>query len=418
VNKPIPIFQSILGIGVKVLLVIGLMTLGVAVVQITFKAVDTDQEFHFLSKNNQGVAGFLIEASETYIKENPEIALRVLTKATEVNVVDSRIYLLTGLAHERLGQFEDARYWMEASHRLGPRKPMNQMEIGQFWFRQHDIDKALFHWMIALEMNPQYQGEGFKDLLRFMRKPLYLEAFKRLLKTHHPLWWESFFSYAASHAEDLASLKALYEARLSSGFEVSPLEEDALFERLMRDRQWADAYFTWLNQLSTQELNQLGNIFDGNFLLPPSNKGFGWRIHEEAAYSVFFKNHLKDKTSGEAILYFTGASAKHLTPLTQLLLLEPGLFKLKGEVMMDHLQAGEGLFWELSCHDGRVINQSLLFIGSKAWHSFETAFEIPRSRDCEVQRLNLKIRQDINQPFRYDGSIAFRALNIARVVTQ
>jgi len=407
--------KSFISNWIKLAGLIAFVVLGFFVVKITLKAVDTASEFHFLNNNNQGVAGFLIEASETYIKKDPKIALGFLTKATEVNAVDSRIYLLTGLAYEGLGQLDDARYWMEAADRLGPRKPLNQMELGQFWFRQQDLDKALLHWMIALEMNPKFQAEGFHDLVLFMRKPVYLEAIKKLVKTHDPLWWGSFFHHAALYAEDLVSLKTLYEARLSSGFEVTKLEEDALFERLMRDRQWSDAYFTWLNHLSTQELNLLGNIFDGSFLLPPTNSGFGWRAHDEAAYNVFFKNHTTNKTSGEAMIYFSGAQPKNLTPLYQWLLLEPGRFRLKGEVMTDHLVAGEGLFWELSCRDGRVINKPLLFAGSMTWQAFETSFDIQEPRGCEIQRLSLTIRQDINQPFHYEGSITFRALNIERL---
>jgi hypothetical protein len=407
-------FKSSLSIVFKISMVLGLMILGYTSFQITLKAVDTEHEFHFLDKNNRGVAGLLIQTSESYFQKDPQMALSYLVKASQVNVADGRIYLIAGLLYESLNEIDKAKFWMRESDRLGPRKPLNQMAIGQFWFRQHELDQALIHWMVALEMNPEFQAAGFKDLVLFMHKPLYLEALTRLVKNHHPLWWSDFFNYAASHTDDLKGLKTLYEARLSSGFAVTATEENALFERLMRDRQWADAYFTWLNHLPGDTLKYLGNIFDGGFVLPPSNTGFGWRIQEEAAYNVFFKNYQTKNIPNEAVIFFNGSRPKNDIPLFQYLLLESGNFKLTGEVMTQYLEAGEGLFWQISCSDGRALNQPVLFHGTNAWKKFETTFSIPKDHNCQLQRLNLAIRQDIDRPFRYTGSINMRMLNIER----
>ena len=399
----------------KALLIAGILFLGVRAVIERLDEADTQGTFSFLSENNRGFAGLLIEASQRQLKTSPKDALLILQKAIQKDPVDSRSYLMMGLAYEALGDVARAKILMKEAHQLGPRKPLNQIEIGQFWFRQNDIDEALWHWTVALEMKPELREKGFKDLMLFMDKPLYLDALKRLVTRHDPLWWEAFFYEATLHIKSLDHLKLLYAARLSSGFTISPLEEHALFERLFRERQWSDAYFTWMNQLTQPSMKRLGNIFDGGFSLPPSNEGFAWRTNPDPAYQIYVRDTPQRKPPHTLDVAFNGSKPRQVTPIHQFLLLEPGNFTLKGEVSTEQLKAGEGLVWSLKCLNGLMITTTSLFQGNTPWRSFSQDFTVPQNPDCRVQDLSLTISADINQPFTYEGTARFSDLSIVPI---
>ena len=399
----------------KVLFIAALIFLGVRATLLNLDLAYTQGDFSFLNKNNRGFAGLLIEASRSKLSTHPKDAIQILQEAIQKDPVDSRSYLLMGLAYENLGDVSRAKALMKDAHQLGPRKPLNQIEIGQFWFRQNDIDEALLHWTIALEMKPELRKQGFQDLLLFMEKPVYLEAMRRLILKHNPLWWDQFFNQAAFSLKNIDHVKLLYEARLSAGVDINPLEQNALFERLMRDRRWADAYFTWMNRLPESQLKFLGNIFDGGFNLTPSNDGFGWRTHPDPAYRLDMINPLNKKEARTLEVIFNGSLPKRAMLMQQLLLLEPGTFRLSGEVNTEQLKAGEGLLWRLQCFNGVEITRTMLFQGNLAWKTFSQDFAVPVSADCRVQHLSLAISADINQPFIYEGIARFRNLTILRM---
>ena len=398
----------------KVIFIVALIFLGVRATLLNIDLADSQDDFSFLSQNNRGFAGLLIEASRTKLASHPEDAIQILQKAIQKDPVDSRSYLLMALAYERLGDIPRAKTLMKEAHQLGPRKPLNQIEIGQFWFRQNDIDEALFHWTIALEMKPELREKGFKDLILFMEKPVYLDAMRRLILKHHPLWWDQFFNQATFSIKNLDHVKLLYEARLSSGENISAWEQNALFDRLMRDRHWSDAYFTWMNRLSDSQLKLLGNIFDGGFNLTPSNDGFAWRTQSDPAYHMDITHSSTQKNVHTLELLFNGSQPKNTMLMHQLLLLEPGTFTLKGEVSTEQLKAGEGLLWRLRCLNGIEITRTILFQGNLDWKTFKQDFTVPVSADCKVQDISLAISADINQPFIYEGIARFRNLAILR----
>jgi tetratricopeptide (TPR) repeat protein len=400
----------------KFFFIAALFFLGSRAVLLNIEAIETEGTFSFLSQNNQGFAGLLIKASQDKILTQPQEAISLLQKAIQKDPVDSRIYLLMGLAYERLGDVARAKTLMRDAHQLGPRKPLNQIEIGQFWFRQNEIDEALLHWTTALEMKHELREKGFKDLILFMEKPLYLEAMRRVILKHNPLWWAEFFNQAAFSIKNIDQLKGLYEARLSSGANISASEHNAMFERLMRDHQWSDAYFTWVNRLPQSQLKFLGNIFDGGFNLNPSNEGFGWRTNQDQAYHFYMNSGTDKKTPHALEILFSGSQPKNNVLIHQLLLLEPGTFNLKGEVNSEELKAGEGLIWHLNCLNGTHIGVTTLFQGNMGWTTFNQELTIPHGAECKVQDLSLRISADINQPFIYKGLVRFKNLAIIPIL--
>jgi tetratricopeptide (TPR) repeat protein len=367
-----------------------------------------------LDRDEQDFTSVLIQKSQREIQTNPQEALFLLKKAMRLNPIDSDAYALMGLAYEAMGDIDRAKTFIRLAHKMTPREANLQLEIGQFWFRQNDLDRALFHWAIAFEMKPEFRARGFNDLEIFMTKPIYFAALCRLIETHDFLWWKDFFVGVANKFPNLEQIKTLYQARLKSGGEVHAMEHQALFNRLMRERQWSDAYFTWLNQLPKPSLNRLGNLYDGSFAEPPSNEGFGWRMSQDQAYQMYFRPPLGQQERGEASIYFNGSRPHQSNLLAQYLLLEPGQFTLKGEANVEQLKAGEGLQWQVRCLNGPLIHSSPLFKGSKAWHAFETQLNVPNQADCRVQEVLLKIVLDVNQPFTFGGRAVFRGLDIEK----
>ena len=181
----------------------------------------------FLDRDEQDFTSVLIQKSQREIQTNPQEALLLLKKAIRLNPLNSDAYALMGLAYEAMGDVDRAKTFIRLAHKMTPREANNQLEIGQFWFRQNDLDRALFHWAIAFEMKPEFRARGFNDLEIFMTKPIYFAALCRLIETHDFLWWKDFFVGVANKFPNLEVGRPYWSLR-----KIEKLHEDPIVAAL------------------------------------------------------------------------------------------------------------------------------------------------------------------------------------------
>ena len=101
--------------------------------------------------------------------------------------------------------------------------------------------------------------------------------------------------------------------------------------------------------------------------------------------------------------------------LSQRLLLQPGRFRLTGQVRLDDLESKGGVRWQLLCPDRRpaLLAATEPFMGSADWTAFAVELEVPA--DCESQILRLVTAGEYDFERKLHGVIWFDDMRIARV---
>jgi tetratricopeptide (TPR) repeat protein len=342
--------------------------------------------------------------------KHPEAALAHLHAAIAANPAEGRAYAALGRRLEIRGEDEKARQAMETAARLAPQRSDVHMEVGGYWMRQGNLERALGHWNTVLRHQGDLRSRVFPELLRLAGNPVHHAAFLSLLRQPVP-WWPGFFSYAATRAPEMNTVRVLFNLQQGGPNAATPDMLHAYLARLQTEGQWLEAWFVWLNSLPKEQIGQMGYLYNGSFEAPLSNLGFDWIYEKHPAVSL--DTAATYDTSGERALRvgFRGLRVK-FQHLHQYLMLPPGDYALQGRVRPDSLQAEQGMQWTLYCLGERTpVAVSDRFRGSTPWTRFRTEFSIPPS-GCPVQMLRLELSGTIRLDFDATGTIWFDNLNI------
>jgi hypothetical protein len=346
------------------------------------------------------------------LHDRPEDALRHLRAAVEGNPAESRNYAALGQLLEKAGASELAGKAMETATLMGPQRSDVQMDVTVYWMRQGDFPRALRHWNTVLRHQPELRLHLFPYLLNAAEDPASQPAFENLLKEPVP-WWSGFFAHAASHATRPDTVRRLFTLS-RKGVNAPPPEALRVYlERLQKDGDWTEAWFTWLGSLSKEELAQSGHVYNGSFEIRPSNIGFDWVYQQNPA--VVMETATTYGTTGERALHlvFRGLRIK-FEHLRQYLLLPPGTYRLQGRARPDNLKAGQGMQWSLYCLDkNEPLTVTERFSGIDQWTRFRTEFTVPAG--CPVQMLRLELAGRIALDYDVSGGIWFDDLAIEQV---
>jgi hypothetical protein len=153
----------------------------------------------------------------------------------------------------------------------------------------------------------------------------------------------------------------------------------------------ADAYFVWMNGLSSDLLAGLGNVNNGDFEVSMPDEGFAWRITKDSGFAV-----AAEPTYGQggrlAMQVALLGEYKSNLVMRQYLMLDPGNYQFTGRSRIENLTAGNGLQWRVNCVDISKQNLTKLphFTGADAWQNFSINFVVPET-DCLLQELALVI---------------------------
>ena len=345
---------------------------------------------------------------------DPQQAEIVLRAAAEENPANGRVYL--ALARLREGQGEDgraAKLVATATH-LAPMRGAVQLGAAELWFKQGQWDQGIESLSMALELRPQLRERLYPVFLRLAEDPQTRLGFATLLR-NPPSWWESFFAFTAKHAVDTSVAGAFYQTRFQQGQKPTAEERRHLLNRLEKDGRFHEAYFVWPNSLDAEQLDALGNVYNGGFELPLSDEGFGWRIPK--IRGAWLESMPTYGAKGERALHVTFQGQRvRFRHLYQYLLLEPGDYHFRGRVWPDSLQTSQGVRWVVRCmpDSGEILGTSERFLGSTPWRQFVTQFTVP-AEDCRVQELRLELVGRYAQEFEASGAIWFDALGITRL---
>ena len=401
-----------------------MLLLGLAAAFLAWRIVVTNVSELFVQDGGEDAAALALNWDKTnaqalfsegvrIAKANPAQAITYLASAVRNNPTDGPTYATIARLKEDSGKVDEAAQAMQAAAQLAPRRVDVQLEVARFWFRRGDISRAMKHMDVVLTFGDSLRGELFPDLLKLAEDPATREAaFAQLLK--QPVaWFPQFFNYAAANATSVDTLRALIKMHAAGPNVATTGGIRAYLQRLQRDNLWVESYLVWLNQLRKDQLNAVGNLFNGGFEEGISNLGFDWII-TPASQAIVDTATTYGATGHKALRVVFRGPRIQFQHLHQYTMLDPGTYVLHGRARPENFEAAEGLQWSIYCvGEPQPIAQSERFTGTDHWKHFTVQFKIP-AQNCAVQMLRLELAGRSALDFEAKGAVWFDDLSIAR----
>jgi hypothetical protein len=402
----------------------GLLLLGLAAAFLAWRIVVTNMTEWFLQDDRPDAATlalrwnagnpqarFLEGLSQT--KADPAKAKVNLLSAIRNNPTDGPTYAVLARIKEEDGKFNEAGEAMQAAALMAPRRVDVQLEVARFWFRRGDIARAMKHLDVALTFGGSLREEIFPDLLKLAEDPATREIAHAKLLKQRITWWPQFFNHAAAKATSVETLRALFQMQADGPNAVTTEGLRAYLQRLQRENLWIESYLVWLNNLRKDQLNAIGNLFNGGFEEEISNLGFDW-IVTPASQVVVDTASTYGATGHKALRVVFRGPRIQFQHVHQYLMLDPGAYSLHGRVRPDNLETSEGIQWSIYCvGNAKALARSERFTGTDHWQHFTAQFQIP-AQDCAVQMLRLELAGRSALDYEAKGAIWFDDLSIAR----
>lgn len=354
------------------------------------------------------------EPKALYLKANtlkesdPAQAEQLLRESLFQNPADARPMILLAQLLQQRGDVDKADALVEQATALMPALQWVQLEAANHWVNRDRVDKAIKRWSAALTTQPALGRQIFPLLLKIAEQPQGLPLLKPLAQKP-PAWWDQFFSYLASEAQNLPTLVAVAVMRERSEEPFSTHERNVLARRLKKEQQWPEAYLVWINGLTPEQQRHLGGIYNGGFELPISNEGFDWH-HPVKMQGVDIRRQHSFGIAGEKALHliFKGREFR-FNQLYQPLFLSPGKYEFRVNVRTDQLKGRGGLKWTLSCADknATLLGETYKFIGTSEWETVRIGFPVPANDTCHGQILRLESTGNSAYDHKLEGDIWF-----------
>ncbi len=265
-----------------------LVLLGLVAVLLAWRIVVTNVSELYLQSDEKNAAAQVLNWQRTnaqalfsegirIAETNPPQAMARLLAGVRNNPTDGPAYAAIALLKERDGQLAEAELAMQAAAQLAPRRIDVQLDVARFWFRRGDVSRAMKHLDVALTFGGNLHAQIFPDLLKLAEAPATRVAAYAGLLQQPVTWWPQFFNHAAAKA---TNSKHCAPCSMQAGGPNAVTMEGlrAYLQRLQRENLWIESYLVWLNNLRKDQLNAVGNLFNGGFEEPISNLGFDWII--------------------------------------------------------------------------------------------------------------------------------------------
>lgn len=353
----------------------------------------------------------LIELARGQAGHEPEAAAATLRLALKGDPTNPEALMLLASLEPDVAK-SDAL--VAAALQVSPSNPEILKQAGVHWVKRDELPRAVHSFSRAMIADPDQAKQLNTVFLKLLEAPQTRDLLIPLAKDPPP-WWDRFFREVATNA-DLETVRALFAMRKAeSSVPLSDIEREIYVERLQRDRQYTEAYLTWVNGLDEVRRQTLGLLNNGSFEVEPSNRGYDWRLGDNRNLVVETAETYGTEGKRALHLIFRGFDAR-FGHVSQDLFLDPGTYSLSGRVRPDGLKSSGGLQWRVLCHrsgESSVLAESERFLGTDQWEGFTLDFTVPPECERPVLRLVGAIRTPLDQ--RLDGSIWFDGMSIRRV---
>ena len=235
------------------------------------------------------------------------------------------------------------------------------------------------------------------------------------LTANPPPWWERFFAEVARQAPDIDTLRTLYAFRKASADAPPSARERRIYVRALRNSgRLAEAYIVWVNGLNRHERESLGWLNNGGFELEPGNSGFDW--HLLPGEDVTVRTVTTQRTEGTQSLQMEFSGGREpLRALFQPLFLNPGAYRLSGQLRTKSLRTKADIRWQIVClkpHAHRL-TLSPPIARADEWRKFSFEFRVPQA--CRGQGVGLISTARRSFEYEITGTLWLDEMVIERV---
>jgi hypothetical protein len=323
-------------------------------------------------------------------------ALRILGQLAQRNSDEAHANALMQAAARRSIHESLAVYWMIRK----------SYEDGDYRAAVHYADTLLRTRTNALELvMPMFA--------KMAETPQAGVELKQLLAGGPP-WRRQFFKQLPDSVSDARTPLDIFLALRTSPFPPTAADLSSYLEFLVRHEFYDLAYYTWLQFLPDDQLDNTGRLYNGRFDVTPSGLPFDWVFTEGAGVTINIASR-PEKGGGHALFMEFGPGRVDFGGVTQLVLLAPGTYKFRGRYKANIISE-RGLEWRIICapNQDAVIGQSNAVRGSApAWNDFEFSFTVPET-ECAAQYVKLALDARSESEKLVSGSIWYGDLSIMR----
>ena len=184
------------------------------------------------------------------------------------------------------------------------------------------------------------------------------------------------------------------------------------------------AYFVWDQNLTGEERNEPGLLFNGDFNHSPTIQHFDWTITAKKGVTIQIVPLPDDpQRRGLVLTYGPGRADPHY--VTEYIQLGPGAYRMTGSYRGD-LAGRRGLRWRVHCaaddvvlgESAAVLDGGVATVGlSYNWKQFQFSFVTPE-KDCRIQYVQLDLAARSTSEMMMSGSMWFTDLKIELIATE
>jgi hypothetical protein len=346
-------------------------------------------------------------ASNNQIRAWAELALRN-------DPLNARALRILGQVAAAAGDEARTAKFMQAAARRSLHEKLPLYWLMLKGLEKKDYTAAAYYADALLRTTPQALADVVPALVHLAERTDAGGEVKALL-ANNPPWRADFFSILPNVVSDARTPLDFLLAIKDTPAPPTIADLRAYLNFLVSKKQYELAYYTWLQFLPTEQLGNVGLLYNGSFELTPTGLPFDWVIAAGAGVTAEILN--RPDQDGQRALSITFEQGRvEFHSVSQLLMLAPGTYRFvarhKGEII-----GRRGLKWRIACAGGATgpLGESVMLIGlTPVWRDVDFAFTVP-GEDCRAQHLRLDLDARMASEQLVTGSIWFDEIRIARV---
>ena len=272
--------------------------------------------------------------------------------------------------------------------RYSLRDPSIQLTAANISLERRSYADALYHLDGLLRARPELGPSFFPAIASLIMQDDAVPHVARVVGLD-PAWRKQLLQHLIAMPDGWRIVYRLFDTMKKDGAEPTEAERRLVIGQLIKDKQYEQSYFVWLDFLGPAELPRVLQIYDGGFDLVPQNLFFDWNIRpaRNMTAEVVTRPGSSINRSLKLDLYsFKGAFAN----VFQYVRLLPGQYDLIYDVMAKSMDAPRGLTWRIRCVESQMLLAETSAVQTSIpWTHVITPFVVPE-QGCNTQQLKLE----------------------------
>ena len=355
------------------------------------------------------IAQQLLADPDGDLKEAESLARQAL----RADPLDERALSLLGRIAERKGDAQKADALMRMAGARSWRDSITQAWLYDRNFSRQNYRQSLQNLDAILRVsNNDLRARLFPALAAFTVDPRAFAALTEFLVTAPP--WRGWFLMSLSTAlANRSRLTELYAALKEQNSPPTAGELIPYLNRLVRDREFTQAYQTWQDALPPAQRKNARYPYNRDFDAPLDGMPFNWMLRSVIGADVQIVPSPDGARTRALRLQFSGTRVSFAN-VSQLMLLPPGNYRFSGNVKANDFHTSRGLWWRIYCAERPqdTLGQTDLVSGPLPWTDFSLDFVVP-DKGCTAQQLQLELPARVASEQEIEGELWYRYLRIA-----